>query len=501
MEKIIHFTTAHSPTQKQLAYIEKARQLHPEWEVRVWMDPVETKDFRLAHYHSNANSGAQLADLIRLDVVYLYGGIYLDSDIELVKTLDALASLDSFFCSENGYSLTNAAYGATKENPLILAIIEELLKNEPDWQEKPHITTGPLLFSRVLRWKKDAHILPRDSFYPYNWNESESLPTPATLGIHKWDGSWLSTEQTIYKKKILSSKQESKNGLKTRLKRVLHRILSRITANASQGNRLSLAYPTGADLVAKSTRGIFFSLPGSDLSITPELAINGTYEEREQKFLEKYLKGGDYFVDIGCNVGVFTLLAAKLVGPFGRVYAYDANDSVLTYLSRSLVMNWVHDRVCIVNKAVGADHGTITLEYSTHCLGGASHSLDIGSVFHRTTEALGDIVQKIVDVVSLDSEFPLDVEIKILKIDVEGHEHSVLHGASRLIGTRSINYIILELLEEVSSSMHRYNIEAVRKVMKCGYAPHLVLEDGSLQLISDFNQTRIKGRNLVLGRI
>ena len=108
MEKIIHFTTSSNPTPSQLSNFEIAKSLHPDWEVKLWSDPVESNKFKLSHYHSKANSGAQLADLIRLDLVFRYGGIYLDSDIVLVKPLDRLCSLESFFCSEDVSAKTDS---------------------------------------------------------------------------------------------------------------------------------------------------------------------------------------------------------------------------------------------------------------------------------------------------------------------------------------------------------------------------------------------------------
>jgi FkbM family methyltransferase len=61
--------------------------------------------------------------------------------------------------------------------------------------------------------------------------------------------------------------------------------------------------------------------------------------------------------------------------------------------------------------------------------------------------------------VTLDSDFPLGLEIKILKMDVEGHEYSVLNGATELLKKRAIKYILFELLEKVASSLHAKKYE------------------------------------------
>ena len=116
--KIIHFTIPKSPSADQLKAIEVARELHPGWKIEVWQDPLDRGAFRLSKYWEKTNSGAQLADLIRLEVVLLHGGFYLDSDIMLRKSLDALRVYPFVIASEDGKVLTNAFFGAVPQSPV-----------------------------------------------------------------------------------------------------------------------------------------------------------------------------------------------------------------------------------------------------------------------------------------------------------------------------------------------------------------------------------------------
>jgi FkbM family methyltransferase len=501
IERIIHFTVPSQLTEKQSRAIERARELHPDWVVMVWRDPIDAAGFRLANYHGSANSGAQLADLIRLDVILRYGGVYLDSDVFLQKSLLPLLELDNFFCSEDGQNLTNAVFAASKGHPLIERLILDLVNNEPDWKLPPNQTTGPVFFSRVLHWQKSLNLLPRDTFYPYNWNEKPIAPLPTTYGIHEWAGSWLnkSTKNSDPKKKswIYISIASTKFFLKKKLRGILLRIARVMIADVK---RSIGAYSFGHDLITRTNRGIYISLAGADLSITPEIALNLTYEERELKFLEKYLKGGDFFVDIGCNVGIFSLTAAKCVGPFGRVYAIDANSEILVHLKRSLVMNWVHDRTIVMNNAVGAWSGEVVLQYSEQSLGGANVGLSSESAFNSTVELIGNVNKKKVSQVRLDDIFPFNQEIKILKIDVEGSEYGVLQGADRLIGGRSIDFILLELLEEISADKHELNIAAVLGLIDRGYVTCSIDDYGNLCKETSLNSAMMRSRNIVLAR-
>jgi SAM-dependent methyltransferase len=153
----------------------------------------------------------------------------------------------------------------------------------------------------------------------------------------------------------------------------------------------SQVYAYGQDLIVSSNRNISMSLPGADLSITPSIAISGGFEDAEVSFMEQVLKGGDFVVDAGCNIGVFTLAAARKVGPFGRVFAFDPNPLVLEHLKRSLFMNHWHDRVRILQYALGEIEDNVSVCFSKYALGDASHSPDARSFQGKTVEWFGDI--------------------------------------------------------------------------------------------------------------
>src|SRR4051794_3385337 len=98
----IHFTIPQQPTDVQLRNIQIARDLHPGWNVVVWQDPMDRSSFTLGKYWDKVNSGAQLADLIRLEVVYKQGGFYVDSDFVLRKNLDPLRQYAFVVGTEDG---------------------------------------------------------------------------------------------------------------------------------------------------------------------------------------------------------------------------------------------------------------------------------------------------------------------------------------------------------------------------------------------------------------
>jgi FkbM family methyltransferase len=483
--KIIHFKIPNPATDLQQSVIETTKRLHPDWQIMIWQDPVASEGFRLAKYWEHAKSGAQVADMIRLETVLKYGGVYLDSDVVMHRPLDELvAAYDFFTCSEDGNVLSTGAFGATAGHPALIKVIDELDNHPPDWSLPPNITTGPCLFSRMLKWDKDMTALPRETFYPYNWNEKVSPPHPFSYGTHVWAASWIkkgSWKRTwinlisrlgLYRHFAALSSMEGLSREYTRWALSKEWVIKRLPRNAT-------TYPTSEKLVSKTIHGHSIILSGKDLSVTPEVAQQGYYELREELFLKRVLHGGDYFVDVGANVGTFSLLAASIVGPFGRVHAYEPHPLAADMLRDSAIMNGVHAQLIVSRVAVGARMGHAVLKSDPSMLACATLADDSQASPH--TQAYGHLAHAdAIDtpVVTLDSEFPCDISIKFLKIDVEGCEASVLQGAERLLSRQCVDYVMIEAIEEAADKSFLVLLEALQKVCGYGYSPYYLGRNG-----------------------
>lgn len=213
MEKIIHFSVPVSKSKLQKACIARAQKMCPDSRIMIWEDDDLTNSEFFADYNNKVNSGAQIADLLRLEKVYLHGGIYLDSDMKVIKDLAPLFSLDNLFCSEDGHVITNAAFGASKHSPIIKKLIDDLLSNEPDWTLKPNVTTGPEFFTKLLS-EDNITLLPRATFYPYNWDEAPyNYDKDGVYCEHLWSGSWLTLKDKLkikkqYLKELFTQKKQ-----------------------------------------------------------------------------------------------------------------------------------------------------------------------------------------------------------------------------------------------------------------------------------------------------
>lgn len=167
---------------------------------------------------------------------------------------------------------------------------------------------------------------------------------------------------------------------------------------------------------------------GNDNSLC--LYVCGSFEPNEFAFVDRMLKPGMVFVDVGANDGYYTLFAARRVGPTGRVIAVEPSSRERAHLQRNLGRNGL-DNVQVVAAALGAEAGFVDLHLA--------HGVHAG---HNT---LGDFAHD--DVVRASSErVPLETldalvtrhalsKVDMVKIDVEGAEAGVVAGARTVLST------------------------------------------------------------------
>ena len=167
---------------------------------------------------------------------------------------------------------------------------------------------------------------------------------------------------------------------------------------------------------------------GNDNSLC--LYVCGSFEPNEFAFLDRVLKPGMVFVDVGANDGYYTLFAARRVGPTGLVIAAEPSSRERAHLQRNLGRNGL-DNVTVVPAAIGAASGLADLHLA--------HGVHAG---HNTLGAFAhdDVVRASLERVAIE---PLDsvvtrlglTHVDFVKIDVEGAEARVIAGAMKVLGS------------------------------------------------------------------
>lgn len=182
------------------AFWEHWRQLHPGWQLMTHQDPLDQADWpMLGDLFERCQNGAQLAGLIRLEALWRWGGVYVDSDVEPYRSLEPLIHCQGFAGWEDKGVVPDAVLGAEPGHPAVELMIHKarvsIEAGEDAWLSGPGVTTA------TLPYRRDWLLLPPGSFYPYHYTDragrsrDHSLEQPWAFGAHHWAGSWLSDEQ------------------------------------------------------------------------------------------------------------------------------------------------------------------------------------------------------------------------------------------------------------------------------------------------------------------
>jgi|OpeIllAssembly_1097287.scaffolds.fasta_scaffold93774_2 FkbM family methyltransferase len=179
------------------------------------------------------------------------------------------------------------------------------------------------------------------------------------------------------------------------------------------------------------------------------------WDYSEMLFLLHLLRPGDLFVDIGSNVGGYTVLASAVAG--ARSIAVEPVPSTYAKLLRNLRLNGIEDSVEAIN--IGLADRPASLRF-TETLGGLNHVIAAG-------QSRGGVE---VQVRTLDCVLSARAPV-MMKLDVEGYEMQVLRGAERCLARPELMALIVEL--NGSGIRYGHSDEQVHQVLLAhGFAPH-----------------------------
>jgi len=212
---------------------------HPDWRFIFWVDNPENYDLGtvktwsfddLQNHLKNRSQGKRLvldvknlifdnriffdttknygqrSDILKWEVVYRFGGVYIDVDFECIKPLDILNYMYDFYTGiqpldTSFLQLGAALFAARPGHPILKHCVESI---KDDWHKKQIIvSTGPLHFTKSFYAAIGKHglvdvALPASYFYPCGYDEKK-LPEEQWLqaesfAVHHWAGSWLKPE-------------------------------------------------------------------------------------------------------------------------------------------------------------------------------------------------------------------------------------------------------------------------------------------------------------------
>ena len=214
----------------------------------------------------------------------------------------------------------------------------------------------------------------------------------------------------------------------------------------------------------------------------------GLMEYNEMGFLLHFLKPADTFVDIGANIGSYTILASSQVK--ANSISIEPLQETFKKLIDNILINKVEQNVKAFNIGLGSEIGKIHF----------TQSLD--TINHVATKEEIDTIEVKID--TLDNLLMNEQCPSLIKIDVEGYENEVINGAEKILENQSLKAIIIEL--NGSGSRYGYDDENIHlKLLQYGFKPYCYNPKGkelkALKTFGNHNTLYLRDVNFIEERI
>jgi len=174
------------------------QRLHPDWKMCLWTEAelpplVNQRLYDAASDICPGFEGQFRSDLARFEILHRYGGVYIDTDFECLKPIDALLEDVDAFCAWEIQDevANNAIMGCVPGHPLLFDLVAGL----PDRVSRlagsrPAKMTGPHYLTSVLRRHPDVKVFPEEWFYPVRCHQLDRLghydQYPDASCLHWW---------------------------------------------------------------------------------------------------------------------------------------------------------------------------------------------------------------------------------------------------------------------------------------------------------------------------
>ena len=278
-----------------------------------------------------------------------------------------------------------------------------------------------------------------------------------------------------------------RNGLRSLLMHLPSRPAEQLYgAICGTGKRLKA--PTSA-LIVTLRNGTRMSLSLQD-GMQRNLYYTGVWETACVKCLEPYVTKGTVFIDIGANIGFYSLWAAARCGTTGQVFSIEPNPSTLAFLKTNVGLNTKSAPIQIIEAALSDTDSVLTFEFNLGSLGMGhiQRENEKGAVTKQTqvevqARSLG----------SLLTEFPRMREAGVMKMDAEGAEGLILNA----VKDYPLPPIVLIEVEDRHLEHYGTTGKAIIELMAArGYQVREVLSNGSTRNLSSPHPTEYRGNFL-----
>ena len=172
----------------------------------------------------------------------------------------------------------------------------------------------------------------------------------------------------------------------------------------------------------------------NDVCISPHIILDGVWEEWTEATLRRVVKPGMRVLEIGANVGYFTILMAQLTGPSGSVYAFECDPELAQIAEDNAEINGFAARVTVDRRAVGESPGLAQFRRAQRHRGGGTLVAGLQQIPQLREDEREALTVEVTTVDALLAQ--LGRTFDFVKIDAEGAETWILNGGAKLFADK-----------------------------------------------------------------
>lgn len=208
-----------------------------------------------------------------------------------------------------------------------------------------------------------------------------------------------------------------------------------------------------------SCNGVVFTLPCSNWITHFRWYLFNTKEVEVRKYIDDHVREGDVFFDIGANIGVFSMYAARKFKDI-KVYSFEPEYANLNLLKENIFQNDVSDKVSSYGVGISDFTGLSQLHIQDVSMGAAA-STESRTAITRTDEGYAVVFREGIATITLDDLCrQLGVVPNTLKIDTDGNELKILTAAGQTLKDPRLRSLVIEIPDEDKGKACRAALEA-----------------------------------------
>jgi len=194
-------------SEKELYWQKTWKDKNPDWSYVLWDDKKIESDLTISHpkVFENCKSFSEKSDVLRFEILYQFGGLYVDTDFECLKNINQLFRDNDFrkivVFLQQPKKICGAFFAAQKHNTQVKNLIDGLPSREKSHGDRiADCKYGPVYITEKLGWEigiPDGIGCHKKTVYPYSWfekgrqKEDFSKTHPEAYAVHHWSGSWI----------------------------------------------------------------------------------------------------------------------------------------------------------------------------------------------------------------------------------------------------------------------------------------------------------------------